>query len=111
MAGSRLQLRPNPTLADIQQYMRDMEQERGFTQQAVSEKCLLLVEEVGELCKVVRKHHTALGVDVHKQYDMDIAGEIADIFIVLNTISNRLGIDIEQALRKKEEQNKLRTWK
>lgn len=108
---SNLHLGPNPTLGDIQQYVRDMEAERGFTQQEAAEKMLLLVEEVGELCKVVRKHHTTLGIDSGKQYDFDLAGEIADVQIVLMTIANRLGVDVEKAFRDKEEQNKKRTWK
>jgi len=111
MAESKLLLKENPTLGDIQQYVRDMEIERGFTAQQASEKMLLLVEEVGELCKVVRKHHTSLGIDSNKEYDFDLAGEIADVQIVLMTIANRLGVDVEQAFRDKEAQNKKRTWK
>lgn len=111
MAESKLFLKEAPTLNDIQQYVRDMEAERGFTNQAAAEKMLLLVEEVGELCKVVRKHHTSLGIDSGKQYDFDLAGEIADVQIVLMTIANRLDINVEQAFRDKEEQNKKRTWK
>ncbi len=108
---SKLFLKENPTLADIQQYVIDMEKERGFSQVDVVPQCLLLVEEVGELCKVIRKHHTTMGIDVNKQYDFDAAGEIADVFIMLNAVANRLDIDIEKALRDKEEQNKQRTWK
>ena len=108
---SNLHLKQDPTLGELQQYIRNMEAERGFTDQSVSEKMLLLVEEVGELCKVIRKHHTTLRVDSNKQYDFDLAGEIADVQIVLMTVANRVCIDIEQALRAKEEQNKKRTWK
>lgn len=108
---SNLHLKPNPTLGDIQQYVRDMEAERGFTDEGVVEQTLLLVEEVGELCKVIRKHHTNMGIDVNKQYDFDAAGEVADVLILLNAVANRLEVDIEQALRDKEEQNKKRTWK
>lgn len=108
---SNLSLKQNPTLADIQQYVIAMEQERGFTQQGVVEQTLLLVEEVGELCKVIRKHHTSLGIDTGKEYDFDTAGEVADVLIMLNAVANRLGVDIERALRDKEEQNKKRTWK
>ena len=108
---SNLHLPEDPTLADIQKYVADMERERGFTEQAVAEKTLLLVEEVGELCKVIRKHHTSLRIDSGKEYDLDLAGEIADVQIVLATIANRLGVDIEQAFRDKEEKNKQRVWK
>jgi NTP pyrophosphatase (non-canonical NTP hydrolase) len=111
MAGSKLRLPQNPTLADVQQYVIYMEKERGFSGIGVTEQALLLVEEVGELCKVIRKHHTSMGIDVNKQYDFDAAGEIADVLIMLTAVANRLDIDIERAFREKEEQNKQRTWK
>jgi NTP pyrophosphatase (non-canonical NTP hydrolase) len=108
---SKLVLKDKPTLADIQQYVRDMEAERGFTEEDITSQCLLLAEEVGELFKCVRKTHTTLGMDSAKKYDIDPAGEVADILIMLTAIANRLDIDIEKALRDKEEQNKKRNWK
>ena len=39
---SKLLLKENPTLADIQRYVVDMEQERGFSDEGVVEQCLLL---------------------------------------------------------------------
>lgn len=87
-----------------------MEKERGFTHEDVVAQCLLLVEEVGELCKAIRKSHTSMGVDINKSYTFDTAGEVADILIMLTAIANRLNIDMEQAFRDKEEENKKRTW-
>ncbi len=107
---SRLHLKSNPTLADIQQYVRDMEAERGFEDSHISQNCLFLVEEVGELIKSIRKSHLGLRNDPAKHYDENTAGEIADILIFLVTIANRLTIDIEKAFREKEEVNKQRTW-
>jgi NTP pyrophosphatase (non-canonical NTP hydrolase) len=74
------------------------------------QNCLLLGEEVGELFKVVRKSHADMAIDVDKQYELDAAGEIADIIIMLTAIANRMGVDMEQAFRDKEERNKQRTW-
>ena len=45
-----------PILEDFQHYVRELEAERGFSEQDVVQKCLMLGEEVGELFKVVRKH-------------------------------------------------------
>lgn len=70
----------------------------------------MLNEEVGELMKCVRKSHADMRIDASKVYELDAAGEIADILIVMTAIANRLGIDMEQALRDKEEKNKLRHW-
>lgn len=107
---SKLNLKAGLTLADLQDYVQQLEQERGFTKDHISAKCMLLAEEVGELLKCVRKTHTTIGLDRGKKYDLNAAGEIADILIVLTNIANRLGVDIEQALREKEEHNKKRTW-
>lgn len=107
---SNLHLPPKPTLGDIQNYVRALEQERGFTDGTLLQSCLLLTEEIGELAKCVRKSHAGLGMDTSKQYELDAAGEIADIIIVLTSIANRLEIDMETAFRAKEEANKKRTW-
>ena len=108
---SKLHLPPNPTLGDYQQYMRDMVEERGFTNQTPLQTYLLLAEELGELAKCIRKSHGNMAIDASKTYDLDAAGEIADILIVFTTIANQLGIDMEQAFRDKEEQNKKRIWR
>jgi NTP pyrophosphatase (non-canonical NTP hydrolase) len=108
---STLHLKPGPTLSDIQQYVIDLEKERGFTKHTTLEQCLLLMEEMGELAKCVRKSATTMGTDTAKQYDFNAAGEFADILIVLCAVANRMDIDLEQALRDKEEVNKKRVWK
>lgn len=108
---SNLNLPLKPTLTDVQEYVRQMEQERGFTNHPIESQCLLLTEEIGELFKCIRKTHSNLGVDTNKKYDFDPAGEVTDVLIMLTAIANRLNIDMEQAFRDKEEANKKRTWK
>lgn len=107
---TKLNLPINPTLADLQQYVRDMVDERGFTKQTVLQEYLMLTEEVGELAKCIRKSHANMRIDSKKKYELDAAGEIADILIVLTTIANKMGVDIEKAFREKEEINKNRVW-
>jgi len=108
---SNLHLAANPTLSDLQEYMKQMVHERGFTGQNVLQQSLMLNEEVGELMKCIRKSHAKMRLDAAKVYELDTAGEIADIFIVLTCMANTLGINIEQALRDKEEKNKQRDWR
>ncbi|HEV2402632.1 MAG TPA: MazG nucleotide pyrophosphohydrolase domain-containing protein [Candidatus Saccharimonadales bacterium] len=109
---SPLHLGPNPTLHDFQQYVAELEQERGFAKNTVLEKYLLLSEEIGELAKCIRKSdHTNMRTDAAKHYDFDTAGEFGDILILLCALANRLDVDLEQAFRNKEEINKKRTWK
>lgn len=105
---SELNLKADPTLRDFQEYVKKLEDERGFTQQNAIEKCLLLGEETGELFKAVRKT-VKLKTDVNANIG-SIDEELADIMIYLCAIANRFNIDLELAFRKKEEQNKKRIW-
>jgi NTP pyrophosphatase (non-canonical NTP hydrolase) len=101
-------LPPSPTLADFQTYVRDMEVERGFDDQKVIDKCLLLGEEIGELFKAVRKTH---GLKVDAASDIGAADEeLADVLIFVCSIANHLDIDLETAFRQKEAINHLREW-
>lgn len=102
-------LKNNPALKDIQSYVAELEQERGFTDNTVLQNCLQLGEEVGELFKAIRKTEK-MKVDANSD-TKHIDEELADIVIFLCSIANRYNIDIEQAFREKEEHNKTRTWK
>ena len=104
-----LELKDNPTLSDFQKYVNELETERGFAQQTIIDKCLLLGEEVGELFKAVRKTE-GLSVDSNSTFT-EIGDELTDILIYLCAIANRKGIDLEVAFRVKEEKNKKRIWK
>ena len=42
---------------------------RGFNKEKSSDKILLLVEEVGELAKAIRKNEKKLGIDKTKEYN------------------------------------------
>ena len=105
-----LHLKQNPTLRDIQQYVAELEKDRGFDRNTVLEKYLLLSEEIGELAKCIRKNASTMRTDSAKHYEFDTAGEFGDILILLSALANRLDVDLEQAFRDKEEINKKRTW-
>ena len=97
-----------PTLSEFQNYVTELETERGFEHQTIIDKCLLLGEEVGELFKAVWKTE-GLAVDTNSEFT-EIGEELTDILIYLCAIANRKGIDLEKAFREKEERNKKRTW-
>ena len=103
-----LHLKEKPLLIDYQEYVKELELERGFSSQTVIEKCLLMGEETGELFKAVRKAEKIL-IDNNSTINQ-VSDELADIFIYLCAIANRYGIDMETAFREKEEINKKRTW-
>ncbi len=101
-------LNEKPTLNDLQQYVRQLEVERGFVDESVLEKCLMLGEETGELFKAIRKNEN-IAVDSNSKFGL-IDHELADILIFLFSIANRYNIDLEKAFREKEEINKKRVW-
>jgi len=102
------ELKPDPTLTDIQLYVAALEKERGFADQNVLEKCLLLGEEVGELFKSVRKHR-GMSIDPNSRAST-VEDELADLVIMTCSVANRLNVDLEAAFRRKEEVNKKRSW-
>lgn len=105
-------LNENNTLQEVQQYIKEVIQIRGFAEQEIEKTMLLLLEEVGELAKSIRKNATNMSIDKNKinHYDL-IESEVADVFIVLNSVCNKLDIDLYKALKDKEQENIMRTWK
>jgi NTP pyrophosphatase (non-canonical NTP hydrolase) len=108
---SNLSLGPDPTLSDLQQYVRDMMRERSFSsdREYLAKLFMLLVEEVGEFAKATRKS-AGMKMATDSKQEQSAAAEAADVLIVLLGLCNMLDIDLEQAFRDKEEKNKQRTW-
>lgn len=102
-------LQNNPTVGDIQKYIQEVLEYRGFADQALEYEFGMLVEEIGELAKALRQ--SGGGFKAADSDDFKVRHEAADVFWMLACVCNRLGIDLEQALREKEEHNKTRTWK
>lgn len=101
-------LKDNPTLKDLQEYVIQLEKDRGFYEQTVLQKCLMLGEEVGELFKAIRKQQN-IKIDNNSKFG-SIDEELADIIIFVCSIANKYEIDLEKAFRDKEEINKKRIW-
>lgn len=101
-------LRPGASLPRIQDYVRQMEIERGLDRQDLSSQCLKLGEEVGELYRAVRKMQGQPQDPVGRT--ADIGDEAVDALILLMSIVNRCGIDLEEAFRAKEARNEARVW-
>lgn len=100
------------SLPDIQKYIKQVIEIRGFGNQSTQAALLLLLEEVGELAKAVRKNTQGMSVDTKRINNYDtIESEIADVLIVLISICNSLEIDLFDALKEKERVNCLRTWR
>ena len=99
------------SINEIQSYIKKVMEVRGFNKEKSSDKILLLVEEVGELAKAIRKNENNLGIDKTKEYNYSsIESEIADVFIVLLSICDILNIDLLKVFLDKEEENIKRIW-
>ena len=102
------ELKSDALLKNYQQYVAELEAERGFAEQTAKDKCLLMGEEMGELFKAIRKAD-GLSMDPDSRVG-EIKDELADIFIYVCAIANRFDIDLEQAFLEKENKNKKREW-
>lgn len=104
-------LNPNNSVQEVQKYIKEVIEIRGFANQEIEKTMLLLLEEGGELAKSIRKNATNMGIDSNKINNYDtIESEVADVFIVLTSVCNKLGIDLFKAIKDKEEENIKRTW-
>ena len=109
--GLLKKLSDKSSINEIQSYIKKVMEVRGFNKEKSSDKILLLVEEVGELAKAIRKNEKKLGIDKTKEYNYSsIESEIADVFIVLLSICDILNIDLLKAFLDKEEENIKRIW-
>jgi len=98
----------NAALAAYQQYVRQVMGERGFDDERISQKFMLLLEEAGEFAQAAReKANLAQATDASVE---DLNDAAADVFAILLDICNQLSIDLEQAFIKREHENQERTW-
>jgi NTP pyrophosphatase (non-canonical NTP hydrolase) len=94
----------------LQLYVRDMVLRRDFRQETPQDVTLLLVEEIGELAKAIRKY-IGLKVDERKSFEYPVlSDEIADVLIYLLHLANITGTSIFDAFYSKEQKNETRRW-
>lgn len=99
----------HPTLPEMQQFMDEVCQERGWTKDNYAEKFLLFTEEVGELAKAIRKTQ-GLYQEKARQKHMELEEEFADVLSYLLDLANYFQVDLETAFREKERINATRIW-
>jgi len=104
------ELKPNPTLKDLQLYIKGLCKERGWDENNHNEIFLLFTEEVGELAKAIRKR-SGLHIDKTKSSSKtELEEELADVLNYLLDLANYFEIDLEQAFRDKNKINESRNW-
>lgn len=106
-----MELKKNPTLKDLQEYIKKLCAERGWDKNSYADIFLLFNEEVGELAKAIRNQEQFL-LDNKKQKAKkdDLEEEFADVLNYLLDLANYYNIDLEQAFRKKNAHNEKRDW-
>ena len=107
-------LKSNPTLPDLQEYIKVLCAERGWDKNNHLEIFLLFTEEVGELAKGIRTIsdlYQEEGKGMSKEEaKKELEGEFADVFSYLLDLANYFDIDLEKAFREKEAINAARKW-
>ncbi len=97
-----------PTLGDLQRYVADICQERGWNDPPAV-KFMLFAEEVGELAKAMRKA-AGLYEEASRPRDLSVEEELADVLSYLLDLANSYHVDLEAAFRAKEALNQRRSW-
>lgn len=99
----------NTSLKEIQQYINEMIEVRGFDDETPQDIMLLLTEEIGELAKEVRKT-TNIKIEEKAKEQLDLEGEIADVFMYILSMCKATNVDLLEALKNKEKKNYQRKW-
>lgn len=98
---------PN-SLDDYQILIAELSKKRGFDVESISEKYMLLLEEVGEFAKAARKANGMLTSEHSKNHNLE--EEAADVFWLLIDLCNKQGINLAKAFSDKEKINDTRSW-
>jgi NTP pyrophosphatase (non-canonical NTP hydrolase) len=100
---------PNASLAAYQQYVKQVLSGRGFDDETVSQKFMLLLEEAGDFAQAAREQAN-LAVATDMTAVLDLSDAAADLFTILLDVCNQLGLDLEEAFVQREQKNQTRTW-
>ena len=100
----------NTSLKNLQIYVDEMVNVRGFADETPQDCLLLLTEELGELAKEVRKNHTHIKNDTAKASNHSINGEMADVLMMLLALARTLNVNLLEAFKEKELENCTRNW-
>ena len=96
------------SLDELRAYVVAVVKQRGFDDEIPQDIMLLMVEEVGELAKAMRKF-VGLKIDQRKVDSYtSLEEEIADVFFYLLDLCAILNIDLFTALKNKELKNEKR---
>ncbi|NQU77319.1 hypothetical protein HQ544_01330 [Candidatus Falkowbacteria bacterium] len=94
------ELKPG-TLKHLQEYITYKMKERGFEDETLHERLLLLAEEVGELIHASRRL-SGMNVDQRRENTEDIGEEITDVINMIFCVAIKFNLNVEKEYYKKE---------
>src|SRR3989344_7968037 len=97
------------TLSHLQDYMALKIKERGFEDETLHERLVLLTEELGELAKACRKL-SGMNEDKHKENSYMAGEEVTDVINMVFAVAIKLGLDVEKEFLEKEFKNDKRIY-
>lgn len=89
------------TIKQLQDYVGHKIKERGFENETIHERLVLLMEEIGELAKACRKI-SGMNIDTGREDKYKVGEEITDVLNMLFAVGIELEIDIEKEYFDKE---------
>jgi len=95
-----MELKPG-TIAHLQEYVAEKVKERGFEDETLHERLLLLTEELGELIHACRKI-SGMNVDKAREIKSETGEEITDVINLVFCVGIKLGLNLEEEFLKKE---------
>jgi len=100
----------NPgVIRHVQEYIAGKIKIRGFEDETLHERLILLMEEVGELAKACRKI-SGMNNDQKRKNKFLVGEEVADVVNLIFAVGVKLDLDIEKEFIKKEKQIDKRTY-
>ena len=89
------------TISHLQEYVAEKIKTRGFEDETLQERLLLLTEELGELVNACRKI-SGMNVDKDREIKNETGEEIVDVINLVFAVGIKLGLDIEKEFIAKE---------
>ena len=89
------------TISNLQEYVAEKIKTRGFEDETLQERLLLLTEELGELVNACRKI-SGMNVDKDREIKNETGEEIVDVINLVFAVGIKLGLDIEKEFIAKE---------
>ena len=97
------------TINTLQKYVANKIKERGFEDETIHERLVLLMEEVGELAKACRKI-SGMNIDLNRDIKYKVGEEITDVINMTFAVGIKLNINIEKEFFDKERKNDKRIY-